>query len=137
MSYLVPLVRNFNEGYFRNSVEIELKNQKSIPIPYRAFANSLEKVVYISSDETEENLSEMTLKQYSEAKKYGIDPLRQRLYATPVNRSRNMLATDIAERKLLSIMEDELLGVQNNYDYIIKEDNDLSRFLWKRYEGEI
>ena len=72
-----------------------------------------------------------------EAKKYGIDPVRQRLYACPVNRSRNMLATDIAERKLLGIMEDELLGVKNDSDYIIKDDNDLSRFLWKRYEGEI
>ena len=56
--------------------------------------------------------------------KHGIDPVRQRLYATPVTVSRNMLAADIAERKLLEILEDELLGIESKHDYQVKNASD-------------
>ena len=57
--------------------------------------------------------------------KHGIDPVRQRLYATPITKSRNMLATDIAERKLLDILEDELLGIDSKeHDYQMKNASD-------------
>ena len=59
-----------------------------------------------------------------EGLKHGINPVQQRLYATPTQFSRNMLAQDIAERKLLEILEDEILGVSSSHDYIIKMASD-------------
>lgn len=56
--------------------------------------------------------------------KHGINPLRQKLYATPVAASRNILATDIAERKLLEILEDELLDLDSRHEYQVKNASD-------------
>lgn len=59
-----------------------------------------------------------------ECEKHGINPLQQRIYATPVTYSRNMLAQDIAERKLLEILGDEILGIPNDCNYIVKNSSD-------------
>mgnify|MGYP001008463764 CR=1 FL=1 len=55
-----------------------------------------------------------------ELEKNGINPMKNRLYATPVTKSRNMMAADIAEKKLLEIMEDELLEKESEHEYTYK-----------------
>lgn len=49
-----------------------------------------------------------------------INPIQNRLYATPVTKSRNMMAADIAEKKLLDIMEDEILEKESEHEYTYK-----------------
>ena len=54
----------------------------------------------------------------------GESPLKQRLYATSTANSRNMIAADIAERKLREILEDELLEINSKHEHIIKKASD-------------
>jgi len=43
--------------------------------------------------------------------KKGYNPIQQRLYASPKHLSRNIIAQDLAEEKLLNILECEILGM--------------------------
>ena len=83
---------------------------------FRTIDISLSKRTY-SIKITEQEIDE-------ECKKYGINPIQQRLYASNKNLSRNLLATNIAERKLLEIFENEILGIDSKIDYSIKEASD-------------
>jgi len=83
---------------------------------FRTIDISLSKRTY-SIKITEQEIDE-------ECKKYGINPIQQRLYASNKNLSSNLLATNIAERKLLEIFENEILGIDSKIDYSIKEASD-------------